>query len=238
MCAIERWLNEDDSDDKTHPRGVIPIAGDYALSHGPALDAKWTRLEDEKNEDEKEKKGGLKVELHGGRYPFDDKHGRKQKAVIEFVCDRERTGLEGLVGKADGKAAEMSRSSAGDALDRQRQGDDDAASISREKDRDDDDDDDGDHDKKDPNRENDDKSLRFISYGPDNEEVGEWTLRLEWRTKYACEGMQHGDDGDDDGNSKGSKSHHWGFFTWFIIMWVYFLYPLSFCEQSSTKERG
>ena len=37
-------------------------------------------------------------------------------------------------------------------------------------------------------------------------------LSLEWRTKYACENAK--------GEDKGSSSGHWGFFTWFIIMYV------------------
>jgi hypothetical protein len=56
--------------------------------------------------------------------------------------------------------------------------------------------------------EDNDKSLRFCGYdiedGPKDKKIR--TLRLEWRTKYACENV------NDDGGS------HWGFFTWFIIM--------------------
>lgn len=36
-------------------------------------------------------------------------------------------------------------------------------------------------------------------------------LRLEWQTKYGCEDAEEGN---------GSSSGHWGFFTWFILMWV------------------
>ena len=50
-------------------------------------------------------------------------------------------------------------------------------------------------------------TLKFISF-EDEEEFT--TLRLEWKTKYACE------DSTDSGES--SKSGHWGWFTWFIIM--------------------
>lgn len=39
-------------------------------------------------------------------------------------------------------------------------------------------------------------------------------LSLEWRTKYACEDSKGGD------GSK-TKSSHWGFFTWLIIMYAY-----------------
>lgn len=40
-------------------------------------------------------------------------------------------------------------------------------------------------------------------------------LSLEWKTKYACENFKGGDD-----DSRKSKSSHWGFFTWLIIMYV------------------
>lgn len=40
-------------------------------------------------------------------------------------------------------------------------------------------------------------------------------LSLEWTTEYACEHAK-------EGGEKKSSSGHWGFFTWFIIMWVCF----------------
>ncbi|EEP82212.1 predicted protein [Uncinocarpus reesii 1704] len=61
-----------------------------------------------------------------------------------------------------------------------------------------------DGDQSDPSKE---KSLQFKSYG----EVGDIdVLRVDWRTKYACEGMQEG--------GEGGKSNRWGFFTWLIIL--------------------
>lgn len=54
--------------------------------------------------------------------------------------------------------------------------------------------------------------LRFKSYGPLETKSGTVeVLRLDWRTMYACE------------NYKGappSASSSWGFFTWFILMYV------------------
>lgn len=48
----------------------------------------------------------------------------------------------------------------------------------------------------------------FVSYGaPEGEETD--VLRLEWRTRHACE--------DDVSGEKG-KGGHWGVFTWFILM--------------------
>lgn len=50
--------------------------------------------------------------------------------------------------------------------------------------------------------------IKLLSW--DNEEDTK-VLRLEWNTKYACEDAEE---------SNGSSSGHWGFFTWFILMWV------------------
>ncbi|KAL8930103.1 MAG: hypothetical protein Q9172_000188 [Xanthocarpia lactea] len=53
-------------------------------------------------------------------------------------------------------------------------------------------------------------TVRYIDFGM----VGDsQVLSLEWRTKYACENAK----GEDKGSS---SSGHWGFFTWFIIMYV------------------
>lgn len=129
--------------------------------------------------------------MHGGRFPYDDKkNGLDQQAIIEFVCDQDRTGLE--EGEEDNGEKED-----GDGKD---EGDKDG----NEK-----------NDKlqqRDGNKcqGDDKKSLRFCGY--EKEEVGKdkkqvKVLRLEWRTKYACENA-----------SDDTPSSHWGFFTWFIIM--------------------
>ena len=57
-------------------------------------------------------------------------------------------------------------------------------------------------------------AITFISY----EAVDKVdTLKLEWKTKYACDKV---DDGDDVTPGSGNSTSHWGFFTWFIIMLV------------------
>ena len=54
-------------------------------------------------------------------------------------------------------------------------------------------------------------SLRFQSFGPaDN---GSYVLKLDWKTRYACD--------DYLSSKKGGSSSHWGFFTWFIVMYVF-----------------
>ena len=64
--------------------------------------------------------------------------------------------------------------------------------------------------------DDEENSLRFVSYlvEPDDSKVK--TLRLDWKTKYACPSYED----DDEGSGKGSNSKHWGFFTWFIILYV------------------
>ena len=56
----------------------------------------------------------------------------------------------------------------------------------------------------------DDEQGGKIKYMSWEDEGDTKTLRLEWHTQYACEDAI-------EGNDK-SKSGHWGFFTWFILM--------------------
>lgn len=51
-------------------------------------------------------------------------------------------------------------------------------------------------------------SLQFKSFGPAGDDA--YLLKLEWKTRYACD--------DYLGSKKGDSSGHWGFFTWFIVM--------------------
>lgn len=53
-------------------------------------------------------------------------------------------------------------------------------------------------------------SLQFKSFGPSGDDA--YVLKLDWKTRYACD--------DYLGSKKGGSSSHWGFFTWFIIMYV------------------
>lgn len=241
VCGIERVIQDEDDgggdeDRKKHDekedeeiRGVIPIAGDF-VHHGKPLNAQWTRLKTSSSNADSEKEG-LRVELHGGEYPFEQKHAKPQKAIIEFLCDRDRTGLEGLV-EGDGKgqaeteesiAASTSVSDRRSVSAKNARNDalDGSASVLDDDRKGQDDDDDGDHQKGDDEDDDDEddqddgKSLKFIRYGPTSEDINEDTLRLEWRTRYACEGIK---DEDGDSGRSPSGSGHWGLFTWFIIM--------------------
>lgn len=133
-------------------------------------------------------KEGLRVELHGGKYPFEKSSGRQQKAIIEFQCDRNRTGLEGAEG---------------DSRDKLDDKEEEARHVLRA------------DDKKDETEEPvGDASLQLVSYKSEGEGDDEFdVLRLHWKTKYACEGMT-----DHKPTSGNKSSSHWGFFTWFLIM--------------------
>jgi hypothetical protein len=145
---------------------VIPIAGEYSASHGRALDPKYTRLKDSaSNSDGKE---GVVIELHGGKYP-ESKKGTMQKAIIEFLCDRDVTGNEGF----KGEAALLDPLQYG-AMERR-------------------DDDEDTPDLPDPDKG---KSLKFLSYKREGEID---VLRLRWKTKFACEGAADKAPGDGSG---------------------------------------
>lgn len=140
---------------------AIPIAGDIEGRH---TDQKVQRLKNSEAETDSGKEG-LRVILNGGLF-----NKVKQQAVIEFLCDPDRTGLEGDENDKD-------KGKGGDKEER---------------------------------AEPKDRSLNFISYDTANDDKLH-VLKLEWKTKYACEAVSGGDETPSQGNG-------WGFFTWFIIM--------------------
>jgi hypothetical protein len=71
-------------------------------------------------------------------------------------------------------------------------------------------------DSKSDDEEKSTSSLTFVSYGALDDKTD--VLRLNWRTKYACE--DHADRDDEDGEG-GSQKASWGFFTWFILMYAF-----------------
>ncbi|KAI5287577.1 hypothetical protein KEM54_005889 [Ascosphaera aggregata] len=183
VCGVETTIYKDGHKDVT---GTIPIAGNYVSDSGNTLDPKVTRLKSMNAERE-----GLDIELHGGQYPFESKDGRRQKAVIQMICDSTRSGLEESVEESSGELVSgnnrpVSRN--------------DTINVREDKSGDDN------GDKGAPKKV---PSLQFISYGPVDEMD---VLRLDWISKYACEDYK-------DKTDAGSKSSSWGFFTWFIIMY-------------------
>lgn len=142
---------------------VMPVAGDI---EGRKAEERVQRLKTS-GEAYDTGKEGLRVTIGGGLY-----EGDEQQAVIDFVCDPNRTGLEGDETSEDG------------GKEKRMEGEEE--------------------------KEKDKKSLTFISYSKENDKKGH-VLKLEWKTKYACETVSGGDRTPDQGSS-------WGFFTWFIIM--------------------
>lgn len=182
VCGITREYRPEDKGKKEEPRPqeVTPIAGEFTATEGRKLEPKFTRLKDSSSNDDA-KKEGLRIELHGGM--SEDK--KKQKAIIEMICDKDMEGTEGF---ANGQKmmgfdayAMMQKREEGDGKDRE----DEEPLPDLDK----------------------DKALKFVSYKTEKDDVG--VLRLEWKTKYACEGAEA-----PSTPSKGS----WGFFTWFLIV--------------------
>lgn len=209
VCAIEQDYNQADGSNTI--KRVIPIAGEYTSSHGRPLDPILTRLKGSGSHSDS-KKEGVRVELNGGRYPFDKSSGREQRAIIEFECDPDRTGLEGDERdereKVDDEVTEKRNIARAEGDEKDGEGDKDGKDGKDDKDG---------KDGKDGESEpvEDNSSLKLIGY---QLEVGEGNsridvLRLNWRTKYACEGKR-------DSNAPSKSSSHWGFFTWFLIMYV------------------
>ncbi len=113
---------------------------------------------------------GVRIKLAGGEFRGDDDEGKKKgaAAVIDFTCDPDRSGLEGLVTKEDSADADEKK--------RRRQ------------------------------EESKKHSLQFKSFELEDDT---YVLKLDWRTRYACDDYQRG---------KQNNSNSWGFFTWMIIM--------------------
>ncbi|KAF2469793.1 uncharacterized protein BDR25DRAFT_263165 [Lindgomyces ingoldianus] len=181
VCAVRETIDMSDKNNRTI--NPIDIAGTYRMDNGRTIDAKFSLLRNSKSHSDAGREG-VRAELHGGRFPFkDNKNGLDQMAIIEFVCDKDRTGLENDE-KDDGEKED-------DGKDGEKE---DSKKLRR---------------REDSKCEDSDKSLRFCSYEVEEQEKGKKVsvLRLEWRTKYACE------DALDD-----AEGSHWGFFAWFIII--------------------
>lgn len=196
VCGMRE--NIDLSQDGNSTITPIDIAGTYTSYNGRVIDAKYELLRNSKSNSDSGREG-LRTILHGGRLPFDDKkNGLDQRAIIEFVCDKERTGLEG----DEGDGGKSGNDKDGDKKDEKK--DDDKKEEDKKANR-------RDEGSKDQ-CEDSNASLRFCGYKVEELEKGNKarTLRLEWRTKRACADMP----------SEKPTSSHWGFFGWFFIMYV------------------
>jgi len=84
VCGVVRSWNPADDPEHEHVEveNVIPVAGNFDASTGSSLDPQVSRLKaQDSNAD------GLQIELNGGYY-----NKKKQRAVIQLQCDKERTG--------------------------------------------------------------------------------------------------------------------------------------------------
>ena len=109
---------------------------------------------------------------------------RTQMAIIQFQCDLDRSGNEGFETLVGETVSRLAVDSFGNKT-----------TVPAKAELEDDEQEDG-------------KSMTFVSYGATDDKTD--LLRLNWKTKYACE------DYEDDEDA--SKSSSWGFFTWFIIL--------------------
>lgn len=95
VCAIERLYNSYENVTGTI-ESAIGVAGEYGHTTGEPLNPKWSSLKSSPSPDDRQK-DGLRLEINGAKYPPNE--GKKQKAVIEFLCDaKEQERRRGLLG--------------------------------------------------------------------------------------------------------------------------------------------
>lgn len=196
VCGIKRGIKAD-SDQVID---VVSIAGELQNHGGGALDPKVTRLKTSESTSDAQKEG-VRIVMYGGRHP-QQSSGREQRAVVEMLCDRDKTGKEGEWSPKDDKYEQVpSEESEGDEAARRKRAEGDESS------------DDG---KSEHQLLKEGAALIFDSYRPmaDNGNVD--VLRMTWHTKYACEDLPA---------DEYPQSEHWGFFTWLVILCVFSLSP-------------
>ncbi|KAH8728141.1 autophagy-related protein 27 [Phaeosphaeriaceae sp. PMI808] len=185
VCGIRETI--DLTGDNNATITPIDIAGTYKMDNGRDIEAKFELLRNSKSNSDAGREG-VRAILNGGRHPFEKKKdGVDQRAIIEFVCDKERTGLEG--DEKDDSEHEPEKEKDGDEKkeEKLRRREESAKGKC----------------------EDNNNSLRFCGYQLEEEAKNKkvQTLRLEWRTQYACEDAPPVDGGS-----------HWGFFGWFFII--------------------
>lgn len=194
-------------DDQDSVQTVIPIAGNLANSGMGDLEPKTTRLKTSDSAADA-KKEGVRIVLHGGKYSASGSP-RPQQAIIEMICDKDKTGKEGEWDPKDDKyepGPEETEDGPGPATGERKRADGDEDN----KDDKDDNDNKGDKDSKSEHQLlKPDSALIFDSYGPLSGDKNVDVLRLTWYTKYACEGLPA---------DEYPSNQHWGFFTWLVIL--------------------
>jgi hypothetical protein len=193
VCAISRFIQGDIDKVET----VTAIAGSLENVGGSQFEYEATRLNgSDSNSDSK--KQGLRLVLKGGKHPLNGpvKDRREQKAVIEFLCDKDKEGTEGEWEETEDKYSKLRR---------------------RDDKKDDGKEDGGGKDKDESFSEHqlkkDNAALIWEGFGSEKDAD---VLRLTWHTKYACE--KRDESGDDNKGPSGDSSASWGFFTWLVIV--------------------
>ena len=194
VCAIQHQSNKEGDSDVLGK--VYPIAGELIEQGGANLDAKWELLKNSKSNDDSTKEG-LRLEINGGFKKTESGTKRPQKAIVEFLCDKSRTGLEHLPTPRDPYEESKDKRADKDDGDKDEGGDKDK---------------DKGGDKDEGLGDDGEPSLQFVRYDTDGKDAD--VLRLLWKTKYAC----------DDANP---LPEHWGVFTWFLIMYASYPFLLS-----------
>ncbi|KAI9932129.1 hypothetical protein MW887_009638 [Aspergillus wentii] len=179
ICGFRYTTSLDHTDDHDT---AFPIAGLDHLGHG-TKDPEVTRLRKLDSAQD-----GLLVKLSGGEYVDEEKKKKDASAVIEFKCDPDRSGLEGLETAEDLEMRLRARAESNTGMDMQQNNGTG-----------------GDGETVDPAN----TSLQFKSFGPGDD--NSYVLKLDWRTKYACDDYLKDNPGE-------ASSNHWGFFTWLIII--------------------
>lgn len=179
VCAVQRASHEGDgADKKPTVREAVPLAGDLVQYGGAPFEYHTTGLN--AADREKNKEDGFQLELPGGVFPVDapSKEQLPKKTVITFLCDMSKTGLE-----AEWKP-EVDYVNVTALLEAR----------------------DGEEKGSEKQLLNEGAALIFDKYSNEGTQPT-GTLRLTWKTKYACQSVARGD---------GTRS--WGPFTWFIIL--------------------
>ncbi|KAL4970406.1 autophagy-related protein 27 [Aspergillus stella-maris] len=155
ICGFQHTYTGDDRESGF----AFPIVGFDHLGGG-AKDAEIKRLKEDDSEKE-----GLRVKLSGGEYPVEGEKKKKDaSAVIEFLCDPGRSGLEGLVKEEEPKRLRV-REDGEEGGDGEGNGDEDKTPFN--------------------NGTVPDRSLQFKSFGKADDDT--YVLRLDWKTRYACD---------------------------------------------------
>jgi hypothetical protein len=94
VCAIERTVAKDGTSETL--RRALPIAGELKERGGANMDPVWTRLKTAESSHDSQLEG-VRLSMGGGFWKDPNtKKTRYQKAIIEFICDKDLEGDENL----------------------------------------------------------------------------------------------------------------------------------------------